>query len=166
MFGLFSGKKADLQVARLASELEEIFASLFQGADVPSSFVMEPYVCGYIVGYSTAVMDIRFDALNWTKDRRGKFQIDLYRQIGFTKSCGFDRFLKDLDIARQLASNPDFCRGRDEASICAVVAHNKLKAGISDPLIDSAKVTAEKLQIDLKASLFIETIGSFKLNWR
>ena len=166
MFGLFGGNKADLQVTRLASELEEIFGSLFHGQDVPSAFVMEPYVSGYIVGYSIAVMDLRFDALNWSKDRRGKFQLDLYQKISFTKSCGFDRFLKDLDFARQLASDPDFCTGRAHASICAVVGHDKLKAGVSDPLIDSAKATAAKLKIDLKAALFMETIGSFKINWR
>ena len=95
MFELFRRKKADLQVARLASELEEIFGPLFNGEDVPSAFVMEPYVCGYLSGYSTAVMDLRFNGLNWTKDRKREFLLDLFQKISFTKSSSFDRILND-----------------------------------------------------------------------
>lgn len=165
MFGLFSSKNDDSKVARLASEIEEIFSSLFPDQEVPSAFVLEPYVQGYIIGYSTAVMDMRFEALSWTKERKGKFQLDLFQKISFTKSCGFDRFLRDLEFATKLSLNPIFCKGRDQAGVSAVVIHNKLGAGKTDPLIESAKIEADKLHIDLKTAILLESLGSFKFEW-
>lgn len=165
MFGLFSSKNDDSKVAYLASEIEEIFSSLFPDEEVPSAFVEEPYVQGYIIGYSTAVMDIRFEAVSWTTERKGRFQLDLYQKIAFTKSCDFDRFLRDIDFARKLSLNPGFCRGRDQAAVCAVVFHDKLRTGITDPLIHNARIEADKLQIDIKTAILLESLGSFKLMW-
>ena len=165
MFGLFSSKNDDTKVAHLADEIEGIVSTLFVDQEVPSTFVLEPYVQGYIIGYSTAVMDLRFDALNWSKERKGKFQLDLYQKIYFTKACGFDRFLRDLEFARELSLNSEFCKGRDQAGICAVVMHDKLKSGISDPLIDSAQKEAYKHHLDLKTAMLLRTIFAFKLRW-
>lgn len=165
MFGLFSSKNDDAKVTRLADEIEQIFSSLFVDQEVPSAFVLEPYVQGFIIGYSTAVMDLRFDALNWSKERKGKFQLDLYQKIYFTKPCGFDRFLRNLEYARELSINPEFCNGRDQAGICAVVIHDKLRSGISDPLIESAQKEADKGYCDLKTAMLLQTITSFKLTW-
>lgn len=166
MFGFLSGKKTDLQVFSLASELDDIFTSLFHGEDIPSAFVIEPYVRGFILGYSVAVMDLRFDALHWTKERRGKFQLNLYQKISFTRSCGFDHFLKDLDFSRQLASNPDFCEGRDHGNVCVVILHDKLRAGASDPLLENAQSMVNEHNIDLKAAIILESIGLFKIKWQ
>jgi hypothetical protein len=168
MFGFFTNKSNkidDLQISQLASELESVFASLFPDGDIPNLFVLEPYVRGFIIGYSSAVMDLKFGALGWTKDRKGKFQLNLYQKISFTRSCGFDKFLQDLDFARELASNPDFCMGRDHGAVCAVVIHDKLKAGVSDPLIESAQKAADELQIDFKSAIFVNSITAFKLKW-
>lgn len=165
MFGLFSSKNDDAKVARLANEIEQIFSSLFVDEEVPSAFVLEPYVQGFIIGYSTAVTDLRFDALNWSKERKGKFQFDLYQKIYFTKSCGFDRTLRDLEYIRELLLNPDFCNGRDQAGICAVVIHGKLRSGMSDPLIESAQKEADKGYCDLKTAMLLQTISSFKFRW-
>ena len=165
MFGLFSSRNDNLKVARLADEIENIISTLFPAQEVPSSFVLEPYVQGYIVGYSTAVMDLRFGALSWSSERKGNFQLALYQKIYFTKTCGFDRFLRDLEFARELSTNSDFCKGRDQAGICAVVIHDKLRSGISEPLIESARREADKHNLDLKTAMLLETIGSFKLIW-
>jgi len=73
--------------------------------------------------------------------------------------------LRDLEFARELSLNSEFCKGRDQAGICAVVMHDKLKSGISDPLIDSAQKEADKHHLDLKTAMLLRTIFAFKLRW-
>lgn len=73
--------------------------------------------------------------------------------------------LKDLDFTRRLTNNSEFINARDEGTTVAVVCHNKLKQNANEPLIESAKKTADKIGVDLPTAIIMDTIVSFKLKW-
>jgi hypothetical protein len=168
LFGIIKTKWRDQKIKTLSDEVDQILKSLFSVDELlttPSSFFDEPYVQGFFTGYTMAVQDIRFDALSWTKSERGEFQILLYRNINNGETYGLQRMLKDLDFTRSLTNNAEFINARDEGSTVAVVCHNKLKQDANEPLIESAKKTANQIGVDLPTAILMDTIGSFKLRW-
>ena len=152
----------------MSNEIDQILQSLFSVDEVlrtPENFFDEVYVQGFLNGYITAVEDIRFDALTWSKDQRGEFRILLYRSINSGDTHGLQRMLKDLNYTRVLANDTEFLTARDEGAAVAVVVHNKLKSGIVEPVIENAKKTAAQADVDLATAMLMNTIGAFKLEW-
>ena len=165
MFGFFKNKWSEQKVKVLSKEISEIFTALFPGGGIPKDFMNELYVQGFLIGYASAVMDLRFEAQTWPKDRKASFHLALYRNISGMETYELDRILLDLEYAKVLSADSSCLKGKDDGGVCAVLIHNKLKAGYTEPLIEEARAYSRQMNVDLGAAILSVTLMAFKLEW-
>jgi hypothetical protein len=169
MFGFIKNKVEAQQINVLSNEIDGIIYNLFKEDNnlfTAQSFFNEIYVQGFLLGYSSAIMNVRFDGLSWPKDKRGGFQLKIMRTIYGGNAQNLTRMLLDLDYSRQMSENLVFTKGKDEGYLAALLVHKKIDDSYPEPLVEEAKSFALQAGTSLDVSILMLTIGSFKIDWQ
>ena len=70
MFGFIKNKVETQQIKVLSNEIDGIIYNLFKEDNnlfTAQSFFNEIYVQGFLLGYSSAIMNVRFAGLSWPR---------------------------------------------------------------------------------------------------
>jgi hypothetical protein len=169
MFGFIKNKVETQQIKVLSNEIDGIIYNLFKEDNnlfTAQSFFSEIYVQGFLLGYSSAIMNVRFDGLSWPKDKRGGFQLKIMRTIYGGNAPNLTRMLLDLEYSRQMSENLTFTKGKDEGYLAALLVHKKIDDNYPEPLVEEAKSFALQAGTSLDVAILMLTIGSFKIDWQ
>ena len=129
MFGFIKNKVETQQIKVLSNEIDGIIYNLFKEDNnlfTAQSFFNETYVQGFLLGYSSAIMNVRFAGLSWPKDKRGGFQLKIMRTIYGGNAQNLTRMLLDLDYSKQMSEDLTFIKGKDEGYLAALLVHKKI----------------------------------------